>query len=870
MNSNQNPEQNRLEKDRNGLEPWKRWGPYLSDRAWGTVREDYSGDAQPWQSFTHDQSRSRAYRWNEDGLLGISDDHGRLCLTLAVWNGHDPIIKERLFGLTGPEGNHGEDVKEVYHFLESTPTHSYMRANYKYPQLEFPYARLLEENQNRGKFDPEFELIDTGIFDSNRYWDLEVEYAKAGVDDVLMRVTAHNRGPESASLQVLPTLWFRNTWSWGEKPEHHTIRLEQTNILRADHPQLGARFLHFEVGASVLFCENETNLEKLYGVPNASSSAKDGINDFVVNDKLEAINQVAGSKAALQFGLEVAAGESKTVRVRLSDLKLEHPFSDFDQVFSQRKLECDQFYSDLQPAMLSSDEKLVQRQAFAGMLWSKQYYRYDVRRWLEGDIAQPAPPDARLMGRNHEWETFNSNEIISMPDAWEYPWFAAWDLAFHTVPLALLDPEFAKAQLVLLTREWFQHPNGQLPAYEWNFSDVNPPVHAWAALRVYQIELKTTGRADRRFLERIFHKLLLNFNWWVNRKDSDGRNVFQGGFLGLDNISVFDRSHELPGGGRLEQTDGTAWMGMYTLNMLQISLELALENPVYEDIATKFLEHFLYIARALENAGMWDETDGFYYDAVRLPDGSLDRLEVRSLVGLIPLLAVMTLQAETLERLPVFKARMEWFLEHRPELAGLVSHMDQPGHGKRHLFSLVRAQRMSKLLEKMLDESEFLSSHGIRSLSKFHLEHPFEINVSGQSYRVDYEPAESTTGMFGGNSNWRGPIWFPINHLLIESLQKFHGYYSSEFKLECPSGSGVKLDLLEISQELTRRLSSLFVRDESGHRAVFGSSEVMQSDPHWRDLIPFHEYFHGESGAGLGASHQTGWTGLIAALLQSR
>jgi hypothetical protein len=572
----------------------------------------------------------------------------------------------------------------------------------------------------------------------------------------------------------------------------------------------------------------------------------------------------------LQFGLEVAAGESKTVCVRLSDSKLEQPFADFDQVFSQRKLECDQFYADLQPVALSQDEKLVQRQAFAGMLWSKQYYRYDVQRWLEGDSAQPSPPDVRLSGRNHEWETFNSNEIISMPDAWEYPWFAAWDLAFHTVPLALLDPEFAKAQLVLLTREWFQHPNGQLPAYEWNFSDVNPPVHAWAALRVYQIERESTGRKDRAFLERIFHKLLLNFNWWVNRKDSDGRNVFQGGFLGLDNISVFDRSHELPGGGKLEQTDGTAWMGMYTLNMLQIALELALENSVYEDIATKFLEHFLYIARALENAGMWDEAHGFYYDAVRLPDGSLDRLEVRSLVGLIPLLAVMTLEAETLERLPVFKARMEWFLEHRPELAGLVSRMNQPGHGERHLFSLVRAQRMSKLLEKMLNENEFLSAHGIRSLSKFHLEQPFEINVSGQNYRVDYEPAESTTGMFGGNSNWRGPIWFPINHLLIESLQQFHGYYSSDFKLECPTGSGVKLDLLEISQELTRRISSLFVRDETGHRAVLGASALMQSDPHWRDLIPFHEYFHGETGAGLGASHQTGWTGLIAALLQRR
>ncbi len=863
-----NPERERLERDRLGTESWKQWGSYLSDRAWGTVREDYSDSGQPWQNFTHDQARARAYRWNEDGLLGISDDHGRLCLALAVWNGRDPIIKERLFGLSGAEGNHGEDVKEYYSYLENTPTHSYMKALYKYPQLEFGYARLLEENQKRGKLEPEFELIDTGVFDDGRYWDIEVEYAKHSPDDILMKITVHNRGSEIAELHMLPTLWFRNTWSWGDKPEHHTITLESEGVLRAEHPQLGSRFLHFDSAVSAVFCENETNMSKLYNAPNASSTAKDGINDFVVHGKLEAVKQTQGSKAALHHTLSVAPGESQTVRVRLCNTKLEKAFEDFEAVFKQRQLECDQFYAELQPPSISSDEKLVQRQAFAGMLWSKQYYRYDVRRWLKGDPAQPTPPESRLAGRNAEWNTFNSNDIISMPDTWEYPWFASWDLAFHTLPLAMLDPEFAKAQLILLTHEWFQHPNGQLPAYEWNFSDVNPPVHAWATWRVYQIERKTTGRSDRGFLERVFHKLLFNFNWWVNRKDSEGHNVFQGGFLGLDNISVFDRSHELPGNGKLEQSDGTAWMGMYCLNMLEIALELALENPVYEDIATKFFEHFLYIASALENAGMWDEVDGFYYDALRLPDGTLDRLEVRSLVGLMPLVAVMTLEAETLARLPVFKARMDWFLEHRPELADLVSHWNQTGHDERTLLSLVRTHRMGALLSKMLDEQEFLSPHGIRSLSKFHLEHPFEISMDSQSFRVDYEPAESTSGMFGGNSNWRGPIWFPINFLLIEALEQFHGYYDEGYKLECPTGSGIKLDLKEISQELTRRLSSLFVRGNDGQRAVFGANQIMQHDANWRDLIPFHEYFHGETGAGLGASHQTGWTGLIAALLQ--
>jgi hypothetical protein len=866
-----NPELERLERDRVGLEPWKRWGPYLSDRAWGTVREDYSESGTAWDSFPHDHARSRAYRWNEDGLMGISDDQGRLCLALALWNGRDPILKERLFGLTGSEGNHGEDVKENYFYLESTPTHSYMRALYKYPQLEFPYARLVEENRNRGKNEPEFELVDTGVFAESRYWDIEVEYAKAGPEDVLMRITAHNRGPDAAALHVLPTLWFRNTWSWGLPDETRpAIRPDMPNALRTDHPELGPRWLHFEGETEPLFCENETNRMRLYNAPNASHTAKDGINDHVVHGQLEATSRIDGSKAALWHTLEVGPGQSRTVRVRLSNAHLEHAFESFEMIFKQRQLESDQFYATLAPEGASDDEKLVQRQAFAGMLFSKQFYHYDVQKWLEGDPAGPPPPASRKNGRNHDWETLNNAEIISMPDKWEYPWYAAWDLAFHTIPLALLDPEFAKHQLEYLTKEWYQHPNGQLPAYEWAFGDVNPPVHAWGAWRVYKIEQKHWGRSDRAFLEKVFHKLLLNFTWWVNRKDAEGRNVFQGGFLGLDNISVFDRSQPLPGGGHLEQADGTAWMGMYALNMLKISLELARENPVYEDIATKFFEHFLYIAKALNNLGLWDEHDEFYYDVLRMPDGDSKQIGVRSMVGLIPLLAIETLDQEDLNRFPGFKKRLDWFLEHRPDLANLVSRWMEMGGGNTHLLALSRGHRMKRVLARMLDETEFLSDHGIRALSRHHLDHPYEIHADGMNYRISYEPAESTSGLFGGNSNWRGPVWFPINYLLIESLQKFHHYYGDDFKVECPTGSGTYLTLGEVASELSQRLIRIFTKDSSGRRAVFGSNETFQSDPHWRDLVPFHEYFHGDNGAGIGASHQTGWTGLVAKLIHQQ
>jgi hypothetical protein len=871
MTNTHTAEHERLENERHALEHWKHWGPYLSDRAWGTVREDYSPDGTAWEYFPHDHARSRAYRWNEDGLMGISDHHGRLCLALALWNGVDPILKERLFGLTGNEGNHGEDVKEAYYYLENTPTHSYMKGLYKYPQREFPYAQLVEENRRRSKNDPEFELHDTNVFDQNRYWDVEVEYAKASPEDILMRVTVHNRGPETARLHILPTLWFRNTWSWGHADAtRHTIQPEGPTVLRADHPELGTWRLYFEDGADALFCENETNLTRLYGLPNRSSTTKDGVNDLVVHGRLDAANRIDGSKAALWHQIEVAPLASRTVRVRLTNTVLDDAFHDFETIFERRKHESDAFFDTLEPEGLSNDERLVQRQAFAGMLWNKQFYHYDIQQWLEGDPAGPPPPAARKHGRNRDWVTLNNADVISMPDKWEYPWYAAWDLAFHTLPLALLDPEFAKHQILLLTREWYQHPNGQLPAYEWQFSDVNPPVHAWAAWRVYKIEAKHWGRTDRAFLERAFHKLLLNFTWWVNRKDTSGKNVFQGGFLGLDNISVFDRSQPLPGGGHLEQADGTAWMGMFCLNMLKIALELAGDNPVYEDIATKFFEHFLYIASSLNNLGLWDETDEFYYDVLRMPDGHAERLRVRSMVGLIPLLAVETLEPEDLERFPEFTARLQWFLKHRPDLANLVSRWMEHGKGNRHLLALARGHRMKRVLARMLDKTEFLSDYGVRALSRHHLEHPYEVHADGRTYRITYEPAESHSGLFGGNSNWRGPIWFPINYLLIESLQKFHHYYTDDFKVECPTGSGHYLTLREVADELSGRLIRIFTRDHHDRRAVFGSNETLQRDPHWRDLIPFHEYFNGDTGAGVGASHQTGWTGLVAKLLHQQ
>ncbi|WP_425144996.1 MGH1-like glycoside hydrolase domain-containing protein [Deinococcus sp.] len=883
--SPQTAEHQRLEQDRTGQRAWKRWGPYLAERAWGTVREDYSASGDAWNALPHDHARSRAYRWNEDGLLGVSDDGGRLCLALALWNGQDPILKERLYGLSGNEGNHGEDVKEYYAYLDSTPTHSYMKALYRYPQRAFPYQALLDGNRGRGKDVGEYELIDTGIFDDNRYWDIEIEYAKAAPDDLLMRVTAHNRGPQSAQLHLLPTLWFRNTWSWHpasetDSPARPRIRPDGAGRLRADHPELGARWLAFDPGSGeALLCENETNRARLYGLPNPSQTAKDGFHEYLIGGRQQAVRRDEGSKAALHVLLSVPAGESRSVQVRLSDQGLADPLADFSAVLDARKTEADAFYAALQPAALSADERNVQRQAFAGMLWSKQFYSYDVEQWLRGDPAGPAPPDERKAGRNRDWVTLHTSDVLSMPDKWEYPWFAAWDLAFHAVPLAQIDPEFAKRQLELLTREWYQHPNGQIPAYEWSFSDVNPPVHAWAALRVYQIEKKHHGRSDRAFLERLFHKLLLNFTWWVNRKDAEGRNVFQGGFLGLDNISVFDRSAPLPGGGHLEQADGTAWMGMFCLNMLKIALELAGDNSAYQDIASKFFEHFLHIARALNHLGdrlgedsmsLWDEQDEFYYDQLRAPNGGCTRLRVRSMVGLIPLLAVETLEPADLARLPVFGARVEWLLGQRPDLANLVSRWAEPGVGNRHLLALARGHRMKRVLARMLDEGEFLSSGGVRSLSRHHDAFPYEIATEGNVNRIEYQPAESRSGLFGGNSNWRGPIWFPINYLLIESLQRFHHYYGDDFRVECPTGSGQKLTLGQTADELSRRLINLFLNDASGRRPVFGEVERFQTDPHWHDQIPFHEYFHGDTGAGLGAAHQTGWTGLVAKLLQQQ
>ncbi len=865
---------------------WRRWGPYLSERAWGTVREDYSAGGTAWRYFPHDHARSRAYRWNEDGLAGISDDQQRLCFALALWNGQDPILKERLFGLTGEEGNHGEDVKEYYYYLDSTPTHSYMKMLYKYPQRAFPYADLVETNRRRGKRDPEYELLDTGIFAEDRYFDIFVEYAKAGPRDILIRISAVNRGPDAAELHILPVLWFRNTWSWSADPARPLLcRAESSpdgrgSMIAAEGQGLGRYVLAYEGTPDLLFTENETNIERLYGAANSSRYVKDGINNAVVQGQVAAVNPAAeGTKAAGHYRMLISPGATATVRLRLTggstaDLPAD-PFAEFDAIFTQRQAEADAFYTALQPPALSDDARLVQRQACAGMLWSKQFYYYDVGEWLQGDAGQPPPPSVRKHGRNSEWTHLNTADIISMPDKWEYPWFAAWDLAFHCIPLALVDPEFAKQQLIMLGREWYQHPNGQIPAYEWAFGDVNPPVLAWAAWRVYKIDQQQRGVSDREFLERVFHKLLLNFTWWVNRKDSEGMNIFQGGFLGLDNIGVFDRSAPLPTGGHLEQSDGTSWMGMFCLNMLAIALELADGDRVYEDIATKFFEHFLYIAEAMNNiAGegiaLWDEEDEFFYDVLHVEDGTHIPLKVRSMVGLIPLFAVTTMEPQVLDMLPDFKQRLEWFLKHRPQLAGLVSHWQETGMGARRLLALLRGHRMKRVLRRMLDESEFLSPHGIRALSRYHADHPYIFDAGGGRYAVEYQPGESNSGLFGGNSNWRGPVWFPVNYLIIESLQQFHHYYGDDFKVECPTGSGQYLTLLEIAADLSNRLISLFERDGTGRRAVFGGQEILQRDPYWHDYILFYEYFHGDTGAGVGASHQTGWTGVVAKLIQQQ
>jgi hypothetical protein len=880
------PEHQRLALYRERKANWKHWGPYLGERAWGTVREDYSADGTAWDHLPHDHARSRAYRWNEDGLAGICDRHQHLCFALALWNGRDPILKERLFGLTGPQGNHGEDVKEIYFYLDSTPTHSYMKMLYKYPQVEFPYAALVAENGRRGQLDPEYELLDTGVFDQDRYFDVFVEYAKADQDDVLVRIRVANRGPEAAPCQVLPMLWFRNTWSWGyeagpmgEVPGKPVMRQvdsagEGVFVVEADHPALGTFTLYAEGAFDLLFTENETNNERLFGVANGSPYVKDAFHRAIVQGEREAVNPAGkGTKAAAVFQGTIEPGQTRSARLRLSNVVHDAPFHDFDALFEARLEEADAFYAAVQNPDLSEDERRVQRQAFAGLLWTKQLYYIDIPQWLDGDPGTPKPPDARKRGRNHDWRHLNNFDIISMPDKWEYPWYAAWDLAFHCIPLSLIDTAFAKRQLVLMTREWFMHPNGQLPAYEWAFGDVNPPVHAWATWRVYKICAKHEGVPDQAFLESVFHKLLLNFTWWVNRKDPDGRNVFQGGFLGLDNISLFDRSQALPTGGHIDQSDGTAWMGFYSLEMMKIALELAKGNPVYQDVATKFFEHFLRIATAMTNCGgqgisLWDAEDQFFYDVLHLPDDSIRPLKVRSLVGLVPLLAVETIEADLLEAMPDFARRMNWFLSNRPELSGSIARLDVPGLGKRYLAAILTPERLRSILKHMLDEDEFLSPHGIRSLSKIHSARPYSKTVGGHTFTIDYQPAESESELFGGNSNWRGPVWFPINYLIIEALQRFHHYYGDDLKVECPTGSGNLVNLNEVATELSRRLMRLFLRDEKGRRPIYGGSGKFQEDPLWRDKILFYEYFHGDNGAGLGASHQTGWTGLVAKLIQ--
>jgi Mannosylglycerate hydrolase MGH1-like glycoside hydrolase domain/Glycosyl hydrolase family 63 C-terminal domain len=864
-------EEQRLEESRSRQAHWKRWGPYLSERAWGTVREDYSSSGSAWDYLTHDHARSRAYRWNEDGIAGISDRHQKICLALALWNGRDPILKERLFGLTGSEGNHGEDVKEYYFYLDSTPTHSYMKYLYKYPQREFPYGVLVDENQKRGKLSSEFELIDTGIFDDNRYFDVVVEYAKADVEDLLIQIKATNRGREAADLHLLPTIWFRNTWSWDHSVARPVLRKIDQGI-ELDEPELGRRWLHVEGNPELLFTENETNTERLFDSPNSSPFVKDGINDFVVNGRRDAVNpNQQGTKASAHYSFNIVPGQTATIRLRLTNSAESR--GDFEKVFQARTREADEFYSSVIPANLDEDAQRVMRQSLGGLLWSKQFYHYVVEDWLEGDPATPKPPAERKQGRNRDWKHLHNADVISMPDKWEYPWYAAWDLAFHCIPLALVDSEFAKEQLVLMLREWYMHPNGQLPAYEWSFSDVNPPVHAWASWRVYKIEKKRRGVGDTLFLKRVFQKLLLNFTWWVNRKDADGMNIFQGGFLGLDNIGVFDRSAPLPTGGHIAQSDGTSWMAMYALNLLAIAMELAKEDPAYEDVASKFWEHFLHIARAMNKRGdeeirLWDEQDGFFYDVLHLPYGKPLPMKVRSMVGLIPLFAVETLEPEVLEQLSGFKRRMEWFIDNRADLTQNVACMRTVGNAERRLLSIVNRDQLRRILQFMLDENEFLSPYGIRAISRFHKANPYVLQVNGSQNRVNYEPGESSDGLFGGNSNWRGPIWFPLNYLLIESLQKFHHYLGPDFKVECPTGSGQMMNLREVSKEISQRLSRIFLLDEQQRRPVFGATEKFQTDPNWRDLVPFHEYFNGDTGMGIGASHQTGWTGLVAKLLQ--
>jgi hypothetical protein len=919
-----NAEQARLQENSAREQHWHCWGPYLADRAWGTVREDYSANGDAWNYLPHDHARSRAYRWNEDGIGGISDFKNRLCFAFAFWNERDPFLKERLFGVTGPQGNHGEDVKEVYWYTDNTPSHSFMRMTYRYPQSAFPYEQLINGNAARSKTEGEFELWDTGVLAENRFFDIDIEYAKAGPHDIFIQATATNCARDPAVLHLLPTIWFRNTWSWGRDPRRPNLQegtptKDNIHIIEATHHALGTYQLYCAGADKVLFAENESNLERLWDVPNRTPYVKDSINNAIVSNSIGLVNpNRVGTKAAAQYRFSIPPGESRTIRLRLKSdnpgsardshavredsprtfnkthsipvgesptgaresraLPREEsrdPFANFDVIFAARKAEADEFYAMVSPVCLSEEHCAVQRQALAGMLWSKQFYHYIIEHWLEGDPGQPPPPPERLTGRNADWRHLYNERVMSMPDKWEFPWYASWDLAFHCIPLALVDPHFAKEQLDIIVREWYQHPNGQIPAYEWNFSDVNPPVLAWASYRVYQIERKQTGKGDRAFLETIFHKMLIAFTWWVNRKDSQGKNIFQGGFLGLDNIGVFDRNELFLDGSHLEQSDGTSWMGMFSLNLMRIALELARENPVYENIATKFFEHFLGIAAAMNNLGgkgigLWDEEDEFYYDVLHTPGGRYLPLRVRSIVGLMPLLAIETIDSELLNAVPSFKERLEWYLENRPDLASLVSRWQEPGMGARRLVALTRGHRMKCLLRRMLDPEEFLSPYGVRSVSKVHKDHPYILNVRGEEKVVNYDPGESRTGMFGGNSNWRGPIWFPLNYLFIESLQKFHYYYGDDFKVECPTRSGQFLTLKEIANELSNRLIRIWLPEHGGPppytRASTGALDPKRDGQrYW-----FHEYFHGDTGAGLGASHQTGWTGLIAKLIQQQ
>lgn len=877
MRNTSTPEHQRLSEDARRDSNWKRWGPYVSERQWGTVREDYSPSGDAWGYFPHDHARMRAYRWGEDGLLGICDRECRLCFSVALWNERDPILKERLFGLTNPEGNHGEDAKEAWFYLDSTPTHSWMRGLYKYPQSEYPYSRLIEGNRNRSRQDREMELHDTGIFDQRRYFDVLVEYAKATADDIYIRITLSNRGPEPATIHVLPTVWFRNTWSWGRNyaapKEKPNISLRDSASVIATHETLGTHIFETEGAVQWLFTENETNNEKLYGTPNVNGVAKDGFHDYVIHGRADAVRFNAGTKCAPHFVVEVGARSESIIRLRLRKADQPDEWREaFDDMMATRQHEADTFYATKIAPALSLDQKRVNRQAFAGLLWTKQYYGYVVEEWVKGDPGTPPPPKGHSTSRNHDWEHFHANDVLSMPDKWEYPWFAAWDLAFHMIPMARVDPEFAKEQLLLLLREWYMHPNGQIPAYEWNFRDVNPPVHAWACWRVYKIAGRE-GHRDRGFLERCFQKLLLNFTWWVNRKDVQGRHIFAGGFLGLDNIGLFDRSQPLPNGHQLAQADGTAWMAFYCGTMLSIATELAKANSAYEDIASKFFEHFVQIVdatNALGGSGLWDETDGFYYDQILLEDGSSFPLRVRSMVGIIPLLAVEVLDQDTVVSLPGFRKRMRWFVDNRPDLAQHVSYMERcEGANKRELrlLAIPSRERLARVLKYVLDEAEFLSPFGIRSLSRVYHDQPYTLQLGDTEYTLRYEPAESQSSLFGGNSNWRGPIWFPINYLLIEALERYHHYYGDSFKIQCPTGTGPMLNLAQVAHEIARRMASIFTVNEKGKRPCFGDNFRFSEDPHWRDCLLFHEYFHGEIGCGLGANHQTGWTALITRIL---